>query len=64
MSMSGGNLYQLRSRHNRSNGSEWYINGPYDMWGYVIKQLEDNDVEKGGYLYLIRGTGSRRETPW
>lgn len=59
-----GNLYQLRHRHHKANGLEFYINGPYDLWGYIVKMIEGNNIEKGGYLYLVRGTGSERKIPW
>jgi len=54
-----GNLYQLRSRTRLRPGSPYTVNGPFDMFGYVIKsehKPDDNKAEP--YLNLIRGTGN------
>jgi len=49
------NLYQLTSAiRNLPVGTPFTINGPYDVFGYVVKRLEKRATES---LYLIRGTG-------
>tara|TARA_R110000850_G_scaffold52285_3_gene126578 strand:+ start:102 stop:278 length:177 start_codon:yes stop_codon:yes gene_type:complete len=53
-----GNLYQLRSRDKIPLGRYFFVDGPYDKHGYVLKQL---DTTKEGTLYLIRGTGGTIE---
>lgn len=51
-----GYLYQLWSRHPKSVGDNFAVNGPWDKHGVVLKLLRQD--EKEGYLYLIRGTGN------
>lgn len=49
-----GNLYRFRLKQTcifKGQGVE--INGPYDKYGYV---LAEEDTNKDGTLYLIRGT--------
>ena len=56
-----GALYQLRSNFKKMPGQEFYVDGPYDTWGYVIKS--EHKPEKGQreeWLNLIRGTGKTR----
>lgn len=47
-----GQLYQFRSKHQRSIGSYFFINGPWDTHGRVIKSEPLND---GEFLNLVRG---------
>jgi hypothetical protein len=50
-----GNLYQLRDICKFPIGSYFFVDGPYDKHGYVLKHIDTN---KEGTLHLIRGTGS------
>lgn len=52
-----GYLYQLRQPTRPVRGQLFIINGPWDTWGRVVKDLDDYDRTKGGYLALIRGFG-------
>lgn len=51
-----GNMYQLRFRTKQPIGSSVTVNGPYDMFGYV---LSHEDTNEHGTLHLIRGTGNQ-----
>lgn len=51
-----GNLYQLRSSTKRLGGSYFYIGGPHDTHGSVIKSEAKKDPHgKKYFLNLIRG---------
>jgi len=59
-----GNLYQLWSKRQISPRGLFFINGYYDIYGYVIKLIRKGKGKsisdfKDEYLYLVRGTGSR-----
>ena len=53
-----GLLYQL-SYSRRRIGATVYVDGPFDEWGYVIKEQRVDDEKPGNYYYLIRGTGNK-----
>jgi hypothetical protein len=59
------NLYQLRSKSKMHTGSKFYVNGPYDLWGIVLKSEHKPSEDpyatvNGEWLNLIRGTGKQR----
>lgn len=43
-----GYLYQLRQPTRPVRGQLFIINGPWDTWGRVVKDLDDYDRRKGG----------------
>lgn len=53
-----GNLYQLFSKRKLLVDEEFYVDGPFDRWGYVVKEIRQDP--NGQYLYFIRGTGNTR----
>lgn len=53
-----GNLYQLRTATKIPIGRYFFVDGPFDKHGYVVKHVETN---KDGTLHLVRGTGSEVE---
>jgi hypothetical protein len=60
-----GGLYQLRTKTEQMNGVEFYVDGPHDLWGYMLKSEYKPDatpyaVSGGDWLNLVRGIGSQR----
>ena len=47
-------LYQLTTRTEQLKGSFFFVDGPHDTYGYVLKSTQK---ESGDWLNLVRGTG-------